>query len=434
MITRARASALLASGVALASGTRPAYAAPKPVPGLTKIDHIIVIYLENRSFDHLYGLFPGADGLAHAGGAAPQIDENGAAYATLPAFSNRPLVSSLPSLDLPPLPNKPFDLGRFVPIDRPLNAAFEEANTFYLGEHALNGGKMNRYVAISGSAVMGYYDGSALPMWQYAREYVLADRFFQASFGGTGINHFFLFAAGVPRWPNAPEEIVAKLAPDGTLLKDGIVTPDGYIVNNLTPELLKGAPLQTTPHIGDRLDAAGVSWVWYAGYKTVAATPFHLWANVTAGTPGARAHIKDDPDFIDDLKNGTLPQVAIVKPGENEHPKDMRGLLDADRHAASLVKAVQESPYWKSSVIVVTYDEGHSFWDHVAPPKGDRWGPGRRVPAIIISPFAKRGFVDHTPYDTTAILKLIETRFGLAPLSARDAAAADLTPALDLSA
>jgi phospholipase C len=100
---------------------------------------------------------------------------------------------------------------------------------------------------------------------------------------------------------------------------------------------------------------------------------------------------------------------------------------------AELVRAVQESAYWKGGVSIVTYDEGQTFWDHVAPPKIDRWGPGRRVPAIVISPFAKKRHIDHTPYDTTSIVKLIETRFGLVPLGPRDAAAGDLTAALQLT-
>jgi phospholipase C len=85
-----------------------------------------------------------------------------------------------------------------------------------------------------------------------------------------------------------------------------------------------------------------------------------------------------------------------------------------------------KSPLWKSSAIIVTYDENGGFWDHVAPPKGDPFGPGTRVPAIVISPFARRGAVDHTTYDTTSILALIEKRFGLSPLGRRDARAADL--------
>jgi phospholipase C len=432
VITRRRASTLLA-GAALGAMRLPAMAAHKPVPGLQKIDRIVVIYLENRSFDHLYGFFPGADGLKNAGAAAPQVDAHGAPYDRLPAFANRAIDARRPALELPALPNAPFDLAPYVPIDRSLNAAFEEANNYYTARQAINGGKMDGYVAISGSPVMGYYDGSSLPMWELAHEYVLADRFFQGAFGGTGMNHFLLFSGGVPRWPNAPAEIVAELAPDGTLLKDGIVTPDGYIVNNLTPELLPHAPLQTTPHIGNRLDDAGVSWAWYAGYTTTASQPFLLFADVTTGTPGAHAHVRTESDFLSDLQNGTLPQVAFVKPLENEHPKEQTGLLEGDRHAADLVRAVQQSAYWKNCVIVVTYDEGHSFWDHVAPPMIDRWGPGRRVPAIVVSPFAKRGFVDHTHYDTTSILKLIASRYGLAPLGRRDAAAADLTAALHLA-
>ena len=252
---------LVALCAALLSGTfvsLPANAEPpKPVPGLNKIEHIIVIYLENRSFDHLYGTFPTAEGLAQAGAAAPQVDKDGKPYDALPPFKDRAIDSSKPSLELPPLPNKPFDLSQFIPIDRPLNASFEMANNYYQAQQAIDGGKMDRYVAISGSPAMGYYDGHSLPMWQYAQQYVLADHFFQAAFGGTAINHFLLFCACEPTWPNAPADIVAQVASDGTLVKDGVVTPDGFIINNLRPaEVATSAPLQTTPHIGNRLDAA----------------------------------------------------------------------------------------------------------------------------------------------------------------------------------
>ena len=433
MVTRARASALLLGSTALGAFPLPAMSAPKPVPGLNKIEHIIVIYLENRSFDHLYGAFPGANGLAQAVGSAPQVDLAGKRYEALPVFSNRPLEAGKPTLELPSLPNAPFDLAKFVPMDKPLNAAFEQANSYYRGRQAINGGKMDSYVAIAGSPAMGYYDGSRLQMWQYAQEYVLADNFFQAGFGGTAMNHFLLFSGAIPTWPNAPADLVAQLAPDGTLVKDGLVSPDGYIINNLSAEVAEKAPLQTMPHIGNRLDAAGVSWAWYSGGSTIAQRPYLLFRDLAAGTPGAK-HIKGGEDqFVADLKGGGLPQVAFMKPQENEHPKESQGLIDGDKHVVELIKAVQDSPYWKSSVIVVTYDEGHSFWDHVAPPVVDRWGPGRRVPALVISPFAKKKFVDHTRYDTTSILKLIETRFGLEPLGPRDAAAADLTAALKLT-
>jgi phospholipase C len=89
------------------------------------------------------------------------------------------------------------------------------------------------------------------------------------------------------------------------------------------------------------------------------------------------------------------------------------------------------SPYWADSAIIITYDEHGGRWDHVAPPKVDRWGPGSRVPAIIISRYAKRHYVDHTQYDTTSILKLIEDRWNLLPLAARDARAGDLRHAFN---
>jgi len=403
------------------------------------IDHVVVIYLENRSFDHLYGLFPGAEGLALAGAAATQVDKDGKPYAMLPPFIGPATNPAKPALQLPALPNKPFDLLPFAPMDQPMNASFEVANNFYQAQQAINGGKMDRFVSVAGSLTMGYYDGRSLPMRQYAQQYVLADHFFQAAFGGTAENHFFLFCACTPSWPNAPADIVAQVAADGTLVKDGPVTPDGYIVNNLRdPQVAEKAPFQSAAHIGDRLDGAGVSWKWYAaGWNATkarnATRPFLLFENLAPGSPGASAHVKDESEFLSDLKGSALPQVAFVKPGENEHPVNSSGLLQGDQHAAELVKAIQESSYWKSTAIIVTYDEGHSFWDHVAPPKVDRWGPGKRVPALIISPYAKRGLVDKTMYDTTSILRFIEWRWGLPPLGERDAKANNLLAAFDFT-
>ena len=122
----------------------------------------------------------------------------------------------------------------------------------------------------------------------------------------------------------------------------------------------------------------------------------------------------------------------VLLDSDSEHPG--RGsVLKGQEHVARLVKAVESSPYWADSAIIITYDENGGRWDHVPPPVVDRWGPGTRVPAIIISPYAKKRFVDHTQYDTTSILKFIETRWNLAPLGTRDAAATNLTNAFDFS-
>jgi phospholipase C len=150
-------------------------------------------------------------------------------------------------------------------------------------------------------------------------------------------------------------------------------------------------------------------------------------------------------EFIKAIDNGALPQVAFYKPqgNLNEHPGNT-DVLSGDMHLADLIAHLEKSPQWQSMLVIVTYDENGGFWDHVAPPKGDRWGPGTRVPAIIVSPFAKRHFVDHTPYDTTSILRFITRRFGLPVLpgiATRDAAVAahggaalgDLSAALDVA-
>jgi acid phosphatase len=274
---------------------------------------------------------------------------------------------------------------------------------------------------------------------------VLADNFFHAAFGGSFLNHFWLVCACTPKWADAPAALRAQLDASGALVKDGAVTPDGYAVNPLytvnsphpagaKPEVL--LPNQTMPTIGDRLSARGVSWAWYSGGWNDAiagrADPlfqfhhqvFAYFARYADGTPGRAAHLKDERDFVADAQAGRLPAVSFVKPlgPDNEHP-GYTELLRGERHVADLVRAVANSPAWPGTVIIVTYDEHGGRWDHVAPPVVDRWGPGSRVPAIIISPLGKRHYVDHTAYDTTSILKLIETRWGLAPLGTRDAAA-----------
>jgi len=106
-------------------------------------------------------------------------------------------------------------------------------------------------------------------------------------------------------------------------------------------------------------------------------------------------------------------------------------VVSGDQHIADVVARIQASSIWSSTVIIITYDENGGFWDHVAPPKGDRWGPGTRIPAIIVSPFARKGFVDSTSYDTTSIIRFITRRFELEPLPGARAGAGDLTNALD---
>ena len=105
-------------------------------------------------------------------------------------------------------------------------------------------------------------------------------------------------------------------------------------------------------------------------------------------------------------------------------------MLEGDKHLDKVLRKIERSPIWSKSIVIVTFDENGGYWDHVPPPKIDRWGPSMRIPTVIISPFAKKSFIDHTIYDTTAILKLIEIRFGLC-LGDRDKKSKDLTTAFD---
>jgi phospholipase C len=423
-----------------------------PPGGLSKINHIVVIYLENRSFDNLYGLFPGADGITDLSAIPPQVDKDGKPYEKLPPVLYVGLKGTKQDLRFPvDLPNQPFRAEPYVGLEGVTGDAWHR---FYQEQLQIDGGKMDKFVAWSDAAslVMSHYDGSPTPMWRLAKEYTLMDHFHHAGFGGSFFNHIYMICACAPKFPDAPQDMRAKLSDDGSLIKDGAVTPDGYAVNTLFP---KGGPApawakperllppQTDATIGDRLDAAGVDWAWYSGGWDDAVAhradplfqfhhqPFAYFANYALGTPGAK-HLKDEKDFVAEIAKGELPAVAFFKPvGEdNEHP-GYASVLAGENHTAFLIELIQNSALWKDTAVIVTYDENGGMWDHVAPPKGDRWGPGTRVPTLLISPFAKRGFVDHTVMDTTAIAKLIETRFRLQPLGSRDAASPDMTQGFD---
>ena len=253
--------------------------------------------------------------------------------------------------------------------------------------------------------------------------------------------------------------------------------------NDSNPTNANGDTRPYIPTIGDSLSMANVSWKWYSGgwneilaysgsnpkpttspsYATVNASlqlqyhhqPFAYYDNYApfgTGTVPAKyvggfagvqpvtlkpgqfgvtqaqnsgAHLQDLENFFTDVANNTLPSVVFIKNVgiNNEHP-GYSTLWQGQAYTASLVQAVQDNPaLWAHTAIIITYDEHGGRWDHVFPPEGDIWGPGQRVPAIVISPFVKKGFVDHNYRDTSSILSTIEQRFQLPPLTARDATA-----------
>ena len=418
--------------------------------GINKVNHVVVIYMENHSFDNLYGEFEGANGLYNATSAKYiQTDSSDNVYSKLPAVVGSPNAGSFPTS----LANKYFNIDQYVPanVETP-----DVLHRYYQEQMQINGGKMDKfavYNANSKGLSQGYYQTALLPLLPFAQKYVLCDNFFHSAFGGSFLNHMWLIAAATPTFPSAPASITAVLDVNGHPTTDGQVTPDGYVVNtsytvntphpSTTPSA-NLVPNQTLPTIGDRLSDKKISWAWYSGGWNDAINgnpastfqfhhqPFAFFANFADGTQAKADHLKDEQDFMSAAYEGKLPAVSFVKPlgAQNEHP-GYSTVVDGENHAVALINAVLNGPNGKDAVIIVTYDEHGGFWDHVAPPVIDKWGPGIRVPAIIISPFAKHGYVDNTQYETVSILSFIEKRWGLESLSDRDKNANPLTNAFD---
>lgn len=415
----------------------------------SKIDHIIVIYLENRSFDNLFLGFEGADTSDHPKqGYALQRDHNGSVYKQLPVGEEGQKLGFPASIA-----NKPFLLDQTVSQEAIIP---DMVHRFYQNQLQINGGKNDHFVDISDAQglSMGYHDMRNSVLWRYAKEYTLCDNFFAAAFGGSFLNHQWLISARTPYVGDEFNISKYELDSNGEIIRDGILTPDGYAVNTIQPytppykakyaDPKKRLPPLTYDTIGDRLSEKNISWSWYSGGYDEAVegkgdiinyqyhhNPFLYFSKYAPGTPG-RGHIKDEKLFFSELQEGKLPSVVFFKPSasDNQHP-GYASVKAADEKLRQIVESVQANQkVWRKSIIVVTYDENGGLWDHVAPPKGDRWGPGTRIPAIIISPYAKRGYVDHTPYDTTSILRMIEHRYGLKPLTNRDEKANNLGDAI----
>ena len=242
-----------------------------------------------------------------------------------------------------------------------------------------------------------------------------------------------------------------------------LLTPDGYAVNTMAPPYWPtwsrdpNRPDYSKPdqpnvlvpqvheHIGDKLNKKGIEWAWYAGawqatldeYKDSNGIPkipnfqyhhqpFNYFKTLGPEYPEARKKRLRDGGlgdesrtnhFLADAEAGRLPAVTFYKPQGNLNlHAGYADVASGDRHIAHAIKVLRNSPQWKNMVVVITFDENGGWWDHVAPPQGDRWGPGTRVPALVISPFARKGLVDHTVYDTASILRLITRVHGLEKL------------------
>jgi acid phosphatase len=529
--TVARRLAALTFGASFIAGCA-GMSAPRPHSLNSLVDTIVVIYAENRSFDNLFGRFPGARGIdevLHKDGTptldyVPQRDRDGSLLRELPrtwggatAAGVTPAVSESQTAGLP---NAPFAIETaFTPKSNVVLSSRvvtrDLYHLFFENQMQIAGGRNDGFAAWSdaGGLAMGHYDNGLSALTALAQRYVLADNFFQGAFGGSFLNHQYLICACAPIYPNAdsapakPRITVLEKGGDGgyvprlrvdekspasaldgppRYISSGNISPADYFgdgafhaINTMQPPyqpsgaapaaddasrayadplLPTTLPPQAQATIGDLLDAKKVRWAWYAGswraatqdgmqapglprkviYSPATAgsapdfqphhQPFNYYAKFDPATGAAARseHLKDLSDLIADAAAGRLPPVTFYKPqgNLNQHP-GYASIADGDEHLASVVAKLQASPQWAHMVIVITYDEFGGFWDHVAPPKGDLLGPGRRIPALIVSPFARHGFIDHTAYDTGSVLRLIGRRFGLDPLpgiAMRDAA------------
>jgi len=496
------------------------------MPLASAIENIVIIYAENRTFDNMFGKFPGAHDLSEVVGAdgkptaayVPQKDRDGTTVLpNLPktwggvTLAGNPTVVTEAQSD--GLANGPFAIeNAYVANGAPtlgtLDVTRDLTHRFFENQMEINGGNNDMFGAWldAGGLTMGHFDTSQSKLYKLAQQYVLADNFFSGAWGGSFLNHQYLICACAPQAPMAyitanmpvittlgtpnsngvPQLALSATSPASALTgppgfaHDTAIAPldyfgtgDGYrAINTIQPayqpsgnvpatgatgtDLLKAdpgsastLPPQTQMTIGDQLTAKSVDWAWYATSWDAATTdgtqdptkarsviytpstargtpdfqPHHQAYNYytrfdpIANATERTAHLKDYSAMLTAITGGKLPPVAWYKPtgNINQHP-GYANIDDGDAHIADLVAKLQASPQWAHMVIVITYDEYGGQWDHVAPPKGDLLGPGSRIPAIIISPFAKKGTVDHTQYDSASTIRLIEKRFGLDPL------------------
>ena len=359
-------------------------------PAKTPIQHLVVLMQENHTFDNYFGTYPGADGLP-SGTKMPVDPKNPAAGYIVPWHIGTTTIT---------------DLSHTAPT--------------YLAQY--DNGKMDGFVSAingyneNGTIAMGYYDSSDIPYyWNLASNYVLFDHFFSSAKNGSSANHMY--------WVAATDPTVKKGQQLSTLL------------NNV-------------PTIFDRLQAAGVSWKFYVeNYNPqinfrnpstqnnresqVVWVPLLNFARFI-DNKDLSSHIVDLSQYYVDLQQGTLPAVAYIVPsGASEHPPEYPG--SGEREVKSLLQELMRSSAWNSSAFMLLYDDWGGWYDHVVPPQVDQAGYGPRVPGLLVSPYAKKGYIDSTQLDFASVLKFIETNWNVTSLETRDASANNFLSAFDFS-
>ncbi len=406
-------------GSTTASPTTTTTATVEPVPtgvGIHKIHHVVIIMQENRSFDSYFGTYPGADGI-------PGLAGNPGNVPCVPDSASGSCV-------------KPFHDRQ----DRSLGGP--HSNAAAISDE--NGGQMNGFVdeqnkgmagcertfnpdcGTSGGTpdVMGYHDGSDIPnYWAYAHDFVLQDHMFESDASWSLPSHLYM----VSEW-----SAYCSLKGDPQSCRSAVENP-GY-----PPDFARrlGVALPTAPNyawtdLTYLLHKYGVSWGYYV-YKgsepdcdsNAALTCAPI--NQNAKTPGIwnplpyftdvqqdnqLGNIKSLTNFYADARTGNLPAVSWVTPNGrvSEHPPGL--ITTGETYVTSLINAIMQSPDWSSTAIFLAWDDWGGFYDHVMPPQVDEQGYGLRVPGLVISPFARQGFIDHQTLSFDAYVKFIEDDF-----------------------
>jgi phospholipase C len=362
--------------------------------GMDKIKHIVFIVKENRTFDNYFGTFPGA---------------NGATSGTLSTGEVIPLRHA-PDMT-------PHD------IDHSYQAAVE----------AIDGGAMDRFDLIAGGNVKGdllaytQYNEQDIPNYfTYARNFVLADAFFSSLEGPSFPNHLYTVGAQSNRAINNPSNSLGRWGCD---------SPANSRVQTLEEPGEFGSvyPCFDFDTLADRLEEEGLSWKYYAPGQDKSG---YIWSALDAIrhirlTSLWQQHVVATEQFVQDALNGNLPAVSwlVVGSGLSEHPP--ASVCLGENWTVGQINAVMNGPDWDSTVVFLTWDDFGGFYDHVAPPAVDNFGFGPRVPLLIISPWTKRGHITHTTLEFSSVLKFIEERFDLDPLTERDQDANDLIDSFD---
>ena len=392
--------AILLAGVIAAASTAPGQPASAQDSGTarqprTPIEHFIVLMQENHSFDNYFGTYPGADGI--------------------PDGTCMPIGPSRPAKRPGQSCVRPFHL----------RAAPELVHDRRTQQIQYASGRMDGFVRGASAdrqnverAVMGYYDDRDVPFyWNVAHDYVLFDRFFAAAPDGSVANHLF-WVTGTPgpssgaAGENAfSQQDLGDLSTIFDRLEERGISWKFY-VQDYDPPLGEGAG-----NTADSVQSVRVPLLAYSRYRN---------------DPRLFSHIADLDQYYEDLETGRLPAVAYIAPaGASEHPP---GRLQAGQTLVrTLITALARSGAWDSSAFMWTYDEWGGWFDHVRPPRVDGASYGFRVPALLVSAYARRDYVDSTQLDTTSILRFIEDNWALEPLAGRDARANSFGRAFDFS-